>query len=530
MRGPNQDTMGTVYLVGAGPGDPKLITCRGWELLHRADVVLHDALVGPELLAMVSPRAEVIDVGRRAGETRWLTQERINRMLVELADQHSVVVRLKGGDPLVFGRGAEEALVLAEAGVPFEIVPGVTAGTGALAYAGIPLTHRGVATTALFVTAHPHEGPAGDERWRHIAHTGGTLVVYMAGARIRVVTERLMRLGRSPDTPAALVESGTLPAQRVVRGTLRDLAGRAGDARGPALIVVGEVARLSESLAWVSPGPLAGRTVLIARARAQRSRIASSLRALGATVLEYPAIHSRPGPDVDAVASAVEALGGSNREALGARGVLLFTGAAAVEEALGALAHAGKDARSLAGLLLVGIGRETIAALRRAGLRCDLPLRSYLPIRVVAALRRRIGPLEGHPVVLLLDGQEESALADALAAAGARTHSLRLATRAVDGRGRQPLERVIAAGALDALVLPSSSAAEALVAAGLGVPPTVEMIAIGPATAATAERLGLPAARVAGPGGAQALVAELLGRFGNPGSEAPRRAAASSDH
>src|SRR5688572_7858396 len=261
--------MGTVYLVGAGPGDPKLITRRGAELLRRADVVLHDALVGPEVLTLARPEAELIDVGRRAGETRWLNQDRINRLLVELAAEHEVVVRLKGGDPLVFGRGAEEALVLADARVPFEIIPGITAGIGALAYAGIPLTHRGVSTTAVFVTAVHDEDAAADERWRHIAHVGGTLVVYMGGARIRVVTDRLIRLGRSPGTPAAMVESGTLPAQRVVHGTLADLADRIGDgAHGPQLIVVGEVARLGEPLEWLRPGPLAGRTILLARARA----------------------------------------------------------------------------------------------------------------------------------------------------------------------------------------------------------------------------------------------------------------------
>src|SRR5688572_9260893 len=355
--------MGTVYLVGAGPGDPKLITRRGAELLRRADVVLHDALVGPEVLTLARPEAELIDVGRRAGETRWLNQDRINRLLVELAAKHDVVVRLKGGDPLVFGRGAEEALVLADARVPFEIIPGITAGIGALAYAGIPLTHRGVATTAVFVTAVHDEDAAADEKWRHIAHVGGTLVVYMGGARIRVVTERLIRLGRGPATPAAMVESGTLPAQRVVHGTLADLAERVGETTGPALIVVGEVARLSEPLEWLRPGPLAGRTILVARARAQRSRIAASLRALGATVLEFPTIRSRPAPDVDAVAAGLAALDG--------RGAVVFTGAAAVTASLAALARAGRDARSLWGLTLVGIGRETIAALRRAGLSCD---------------------------------------------------------------------------------------------------------------------------------------------------------------
>lgn len=266
--------MGTAYLVGAGPGDPKLLTRRGAELLARADVVLHDALIDPGILGLAR-RAEIIDVGRRAGESRWLTQERINRLLVELARRHAVVVRLKGGDPLVFGRGGEEALALARAGIPFEIVPGVTAGVGALAHAGIPLTHRGVSTSAVFVTAHDREDPGREAEWRHIAGIGGTVVVYMGGGRIRAVTERLIRFGRAPETPAAVVESGTLPTQRVVEGRLDEIAERAGELTGPALIVIGDVARLREGLAWIQPGPLAGRTVLVARARAIQERCAS---------------------------------------------------------------------------------------------------------------------------------------------------------------------------------------------------------------------------------------------------------------
>jgi uroporphyrinogen-III synthase len=225
---------------------------------------------------------------------------------------------------------------------------------------------------------------------------------------------------------------------------------------------------------------------------------------------------------VSGVAAAVEALGGA--------GAVVFTGATSVASSLEALARAGRDARSLAGLTLVGIGRETVAALRRAGLRCDLPLRSYLPIRVAAALARRHGTLDGLPVLLVRDGQEGSALGEGLAAAGARVAPLQLATRAIDGRGRQPLDRVMAAGRLDAVVLPSSSAAEALVAGGLTVPPSVPVIAIGPATAAAAARLGLPEAHVTKGSGERGLVGELLRRFASQGpssGSAPRQSASS---
>lgn len=496
--------MGTAYLVGAGPGDPGLITRRGAELLRRADVVLHDALVEPALLAL-APTAEIIDVGRRAGEVRWLTQDRINRLLIELSRRHRTVVRLKGGDPLVFGRGGEEALALAQAGIPFEIVPGVTSGVGALARAGIPLTHRGMATSAVFVTAHDREDPEREEEWRHIALMGGTVVIYMGSGHIREVTERLIRLGKSAHTAAAVVESGTLPRQRVIQAPLGELAERAGALSGPALIVVGEVTRLRAQLDGSRPAPLAGRSVLVARARSQRSWISRALRQLGASVIEFPTIRSIASPAAAGVPAAVHALGG--------RGAVVFTGAAAVGGSLRALADAGLDARALAGLKLVAVGRETRAALKRAGLVCDVRVRSYLPIRVAAALRRGAGPLEGLPVLLVRDSQEASALGEGLSAAGARVAEIEVATRVIDAHGRVGVQRSITAGQVDAIVLPSSSAAEAVAAGGLVVPDSVGVIAIGPATAATAARLGLPAARVPEGTGVDALVAELLSGF-----------------
>jgi uroporphyrin-III C-methyltransferase len=246
--------MGTVYLIGAGPGDPELLTVRGARLLGRSDAVVYDALTNDALLEQAPPEALRIDVGKRAGG-RGPSQDEINRLLVRLAQRSEVVVRLKGGDPCVFGRGGEEAIALGEAGVPFEIVPGITAGLGALAYAGIPVTHRGVASSVTFVTGHeaadrPDAGGAVD--WDGVARTGGTVVVYMGLSRIASVAERLIQGGRSPETPAAVIESGTYPEQRTIVGDLATIAelSRAADAGSPALIVVGEVVRLRPAIAW----------------------------------------------------------------------------------------------------------------------------------------------------------------------------------------------------------------------------------------------------------------------------------------
>lgn len=247
--------MGTVYLIGAGPGDPELLTLRGARMLSDSDAVVYDALANDELLDMAPDGAARFDVGKRAGG-RGPSQEDINRLLARLARRHEVVVRLKGGDPCVFGRGGEEALALKEAGVPFQIVPGVTAGLGAPAYAGIPVTHRGISSSVTFVTGHrasdaTSSGDAGVD-WDALARVGGTVVVYMGLSKIDAVAERLVSGGRSPDTPAAVIECGTYADQRTVVGDLASIAGlsRAADAGRPALIVVGEVVELSAAMDW----------------------------------------------------------------------------------------------------------------------------------------------------------------------------------------------------------------------------------------------------------------------------------------
>ncbi|HEX3277688.1 MAG TPA: uroporphyrinogen-III C-methyltransferase, partial [Thermoleophilaceae bacterium] len=281
---------GIVYLVGAGPGDPGLMTRRALELIATADVVLYDRLIPAGALDGARPEAELRYVGKEPGAPA-ASQEEINAQLVELGRSGRVVVRLKGGDPFVFGRGGEEAEALAEAAVRFEVVPGVTAGVAAPAYAGIPVTHREGASAVAFVTGH--EDPSKDESaldWDALARFPGTLVFYMGIKNLPLIAERLVAAGRPASEPAAVVARGTLPGQAVVSGTLADIASLAVEIRPPAITVVGPVASLAQTLGWLEQRPLHGQVVAVTRARAQASSLAARLRGLGAEVIETPAI------------------------------------------------------------------------------------------------------------------------------------------------------------------------------------------------------------------------------------------------
>ncbi|OLD75451.1 MAG: uroporphyrinogen-III C-methyltransferase, partial [Nitrospirae bacterium 13_1_20CM_4_62_6] len=272
-------TLGKVYLVGAGPGDQKLLTLRGKECLEQADVVLYDYLANPVLLDHVPAHAERIYVGRR-GRGRYQDQDEVNRLIIEKAREGKVVVRLKGGDPFVFGRGGEEAEAIAAAGLPFEVVPGVTSAVAVPAYAGIPVTHRTLASTVAFVTGH--EDPTKEEaarEWPRLATANGTLVFLMGMKNLPAIVEHLVSEGKSQETPVALIRWGTRSGQRTVVGTLRDIVGKAEEAEmdPPTVIVVGDVVRLRTQLNWFETRPLFGKRILVTRAQEQARELSALL-------------------------------------------------------------------------------------------------------------------------------------------------------------------------------------------------------------------------------------------------------------
>src|SRR5262245_17822851 len=355
----------TVYLVGAGPGDPGLLTVRGAEVLAQADVVVYDRLSVASLLRLAPEHAELISVGKAPGRAE-MSQDDINALLVERGKEGACVVRLKGGDPFVFARGGEEAAALLDAGVPFEVVPGITSAVAVPAYAGIPLTLRHSSTAFTVVTGHedPSVGEQGTVDWDALGRVGGTIVVLMGVARIRQIAERLLASGRAPDTPVAAVTWGTRPEQRTVRATLGTIADE--PIAPPATIVIGEVAALD--LAWFERRPLFGRRVVVTRAREQASELTGRLEALGAEVIELPAIEIDD-PD-DGGASLRRAA-----NSIQSYDWLVLTSSNGARRLLAEL----RDARELGGVKVAAIGPGTADALLQGNVRADL-----VPDRFVA--------------------------------------------------------------------------------------------------------------------------------------------------
>jgi uroporphyrinogen III methyltransferase/synthase len=393
---------GTVYLVGAGPGDPGLMTRRSLELIAAADTILYDRLIPPGALAGARPDAELRYVGKEPGAPA-MQQDEINALLVELGRAGRQVVRLKGGDPFVFGRGGEEGEALAAAGVPFEVVPGVTSGVAAPAYAGIPVTHRDAASAVAFVTGH--EDPAKDVStldWEALARFPGTLVFYMGVRSLARIAEQLRSAGRPADEPAAVVARGTLPGQKVVAGTLADIAGRVADAdiRPPAITLVGPVAGLRDTLAWLERRPLHGQTVAVTRARAQVSGLATRLTELGAAVIETPAIRIEP--------RAVEV------PEPGSYSLVCFTSPNGARIFFALL---GGDARAFAGVRVAAIGPGTVAALREHGIQADIVPKRFVAEGLLDALEAE--PLSGTRVLIARAAEAREALPEGLRERGA---------------------------------------------------------------------------------------------------------------
>jgi uroporphyrinogen III methyltransferase/synthase len=498
---------GLVSLLGAGPGDPELITARALRRLNEADVVLYDALVHPELLRHVRPEAELIFVGKRAGRASE-RQANINARLVSEARAGRRVARLKGGDPYLFGRGSEEAEALVEAGVPFEVVPGVPSPMAAAAYAGISLTHRDLASSVAYVTAtESEEKDESAHDWAKLATATQTLVLFMGLRRLDSLMKRLADHGRGRETPVAVVSCASLSTQRTVVGTLGDIAEKAARAQleMPALTIVGEVVALREHLRWFDTQPLFGKRVLITRPEGQSAWLSRALREVGAEPLEVPSIQILPPRAPEQLEQHVARLDSYQW--------VVFTSVNGVRSVFECLKGLGRDSRALGNCRVAAIGPATCEALATHGIRADVVPSEYRGEQVAEAMLA-CGSLQGQRVLLARAEQAREALPERLREEGALLDVVAAyrTERASDAQFSR-IREALAAGAVDIVTFTSSSTAEQLVA-GLGAA-AQELLAaplraaIGPITAETLARLGLPAEVVAGEYTAEGLLRAL---------------------
>jgi len=483
---------GIVYLVGAGPGDPGLITVKGLECIRRADVIVHDRLASPELLREARPEAEMVYVGKAASR-HAMRQEDINRLLVDLARQGKTVCRLKGGDPYVFGRGGEEAETLVEAGIRFQEVPGVTSAIAAPAYAGIPVTHRDFTSGVAIFTGHEDPNKAESAiAWDKIATGVGTLVFVMGMENLPAIVNRLQAHGRSPQTPVGLVRWGTLPRQQVLTGTLADIVEKAREASfsAPVIIIVGEVVTLRERLRWFDNRPLSGKRVLVTRTREQASQLSALLRDQGAEPVECPTIQIAPLEDPSVLDEALRNLPQYDW--------VVFTSVHGVRSALSRLHALGQDVQNLNKVRLAAIGPATAKELSRAGLRVDYQPREY----VAEALVEGLEGVEGKRILLPRADIAREALAVGLREKGAVVDEID-AYRTVPAMAEAERVRAkLASGELDAITFTSSSTVRNFIAMlepvtgneeqeVLSLLKGVKVACIGPITSQTARGLGL---------------------------------------
>jgi uroporphyrinogen III methyltransferase / synthase len=471
----------TVYLVGAGPGDPGLLTVRGRELLERCDAVVFDALADPRLLDLAPRAAERIDAGKRAGSHR-MSQDDINALLVELGGRFECVVRLKGGDPFVFGRGGEEALALHRAGLRFEVVPGVSSAHAVPAYAGIPITHRGLAAQVTLVTGHEQAGREDSAiDWAWLAASPGTLVFLMGVRSLESNAASLIEHGMSPDTPAAVISDGTRPGQRSVTAPLDRIAQAAAGLPAPAIVLVGEVANLRDQLAWYEARPLHGLRIAVTRARAQASGLAARLEELGAQVVQAPAIRIQPLDTRGLDPAAFD--------------LVCLTSANGVERLISG------DVRRLAGVRVAAVGSATAAALRERGIEPDVVPATATQEGLLAALEG----VDGRSVLVASAEGARDVLADGLRAAGAQVtvvHLYRTLAEPVD------VQSVLAC---DLVTFTSSSTvANVLGALDEAGRARIRAVSIGPITSRALRTAGLEPVAEADPHDVDGLVACVI--------------------
>jgi uroporphyrinogen III methyltransferase/synthase len=476
-----------VYLVGSGPGDPGLITVKGLDCIRRADVIIYDHLVSEEFLKEAKEGAEIIYVGKE-GSRHTLEQDEINRLLAEKAQTGRVVVRLKGGDPFVFGRGGEEAVYLAERGIPFEVVPGITAAIAAPAYAGIPVTHRGYTSTLGLLTGHEDPTKGGSAiPWDKISTAMGTLAIYMGIKNLPYIVGELLKHGRPKDTPVAVIRWGTTAQQKTIVGTLGDILEKTKGLEPPAVTVVGEVVKLREYLNWFETRPLYGKTVVVTRARDQASDFARELEELGARVIEFPTIKIVEPEDFTPLDRELRRLESFHW--------VIFTSVNGVDCFFNRLFQLGSDARALKGVKICAIGPATAQAVRRYYLRVDCQPSKYVAEEVLEELKRR-EELADKRILMPRADIARSFLPEELKKLGAEAVEVTAYRTLLVHPEELDLLEKLRAGEIDVVTFTSSSTVRNFVEI-IGkenlaqLDGKVRFVSIGPITTRTAEELGI---------------------------------------
>ncbi|GAB7388687.1 uroporphyrinogen-III C-methyltransferase [Bacillaceae bacterium] len=498
---------GKVYLVGAGPGDLKLITVKGLEAIRSADVIVYDRLLNARLLACAKPGAEKIFVGK-SSVYHTLPQEEITRLLIHKAKEGKIVTRLKGGDPCIFGRGGEEAEGLAEAGVPFEIVPGITSGIAAPLYAGIPLTHRDYNSSFAMVTGHERpEKKESDIDWEKLATATGTLIFYMGVKNLPFIVEQLVRYGRPPETPVALIRWGTYTKQETLVGTLHDIVEKVRKQRfkPPAIVIVGEVVRLRDKLSWFEKKPLFGKRIVVTRARSQASELAEKIEELGGEALEFPLINIVPPSDTQELDRALRRLGEFDW--------IVFTSANGVRFFFERMRALKVDIRTMHKARLLAVGPKTAEALEEKGLVVSGIPQDFTAEALFGEWKEEFRP--GQTVLLPRANIAREALPRALREKGLNVTDVVAYETVTAEEGKDELVRLLREKKVDIVTFTSSSTVKNFIRllAGEDVEALmrgVKTACIGPVTARTAEEAGLPVDAVAKESTIEGLVETLL--------------------
>lgn len=477
---------GYVYLVGAGPGDPKLITVKGAECIAKADVLIYDRLASRRLLTLARPDCELIYVGK-SPDRHTLRQEEINALLVQKGLEGKIVTRLKGGDPFVFGRGGEEAEDLLQAGIPFDIVPGVTSAISVPAYAGIPVTHRDLTSSFAVITGH--EDPTKNSSalaWEHLATAHGTLIFLMGMENLSLIATKLMENGRSPSTPVGIIQWGTRPEQRVLVGELQNIAQLVKEEgfTNPSIIIVGEVVQLREKLQWFEKRPLFGQRIIVTRARYQASALSQGIEDLGGEPWEFPAIEIVPPRDLQPLIQAIKNLKRFEW--------LIFTSVNGVEEFFKVLMEQGRDVRDLAGMDVVAIGPATRDALEKRCLKVSFVPEEYRAEKIIEGLASRVLP--GQSVLLARAEEARDILPESLKALGADVWDVPTYRTVLGNANKEELLKLLEEKAVAAVTFTSSSTVRnflQLIDGRQSLLEGVKLYSIGPITSKTAQEFGL---------------------------------------